>query len=348
MTTVESIGEFVAPYLGKRYRGDRQSILNILDLVATEIWNSGKFHNSTKWFYTGVRGDNTIITPHGYNVLLGLNLNFRPRTLRDAEFLFHQNGPGELPAFSKDYSADVYDLGEYPIYRLIETLCQPCEGKKQNCYKVGARVVSQCGQNAKTRIYGVDQDGNPIYSFVRGEKEEVCQCTEEEVAYYDSAIEGLEINLTEQVKAYDIWFSRISNIIKEPTKYPVEYFAIDKHGIAIQIARLEPFQVNSSYRTYRIPHTCIKQRCCLGLFKVTKPNNYIDDSQPFISDNKLAILSIAKGVDKKFNRDELDAGNALITDGVMALARELKEESSNTEYPIQVSQSVIPRRRKFL
>ena len=347
MKTVEEVAEFVAPYIGKRWPYDQQAILDVLYLTAEEIWKSGKFHNSTKWFYVSTTSDNKIVTPHGYSVLLGYNQNFKPAKLRSSEFLFHQNGPGDLP-MTTGYNRDIIDLGEYPVFRLLDNLCAPCEEKQCNTYKIAAKVVGSCESFPKTRIYGLDVKGNPIYSYVKGENKEVCQCTEEESHVYDEAIEGLELSLSGTMRSYDIWFSRINGFIKGETKAAVEYYAIDKAGLAVLVARIEPFESTSSYRIYQVPKSCVKQQCALGLFKIKKPNRYISGSEVFITDDLQSILSIAIGVDKKYKRNELQEGLQYIGDGILSMANNLREQSSNTEDPIQVSSSITPRKRKFV
>lgn len=349
MITVEQVAKFVAPHIGKRWPYDQEAILDNLYLTAEEIWKSGKFHGSTKWFYVNTRSDNTIITPHGYSILLGLNQNFKPVQIRQDTFLFHQNGPGELPTI-QGYSKDVIDLGEYPVFTLLDNLCKPHEGKSSNLYQIGARIIGDCSGFPKTRIYGNDKNGNPIYSYVKSKngKEEICQCTEEEAPSYDDAIEGVELALNNVTRSYNILFSQITGIVKEATKSPVEYYAIDKYGLAKMVARLEPFESTPSYRIYKIPKPCISKACALGLFKIKKPDKYISGSQAFISENLTAVLSIAMGVDKKYKRNEFTEGLQYISDGLMSLANEIRENKSNAEDPIQVSVSSLPKKRRFI
>lgn len=347
MKTVGEVAEFVAPYIGKRWPYDKQAVLDVLYLTAEEIWNSGKFYNSTKWFYVSTTSDNKIVTPHGYSVLLGFNQNFKPVALRSDSFLFHQNGAGDLP-FASGYVKDVVDLGEYPVFKMLDILCKPCEGMECKKFKIGARVLGNCLSYPKTRIYGLDDKGNPIYSYVKGENEEVCQCTQEESSLYDEAIEGLELSLSGTVRSYDIWFSKITGFIKEQTNSPVEYYAIDELGLATLIARMEAFESTTSYRIYQVPRSCVKQQCALGLFKIKKPNRYISESEIFITDDLKSTLSIAMGVDKKYRKNEMQEGMQYITDGILSLANNLREQSSNTEDPIQVSNSNVAKKRNFV
>jgi hypothetical protein len=279
--------------------------------------------------------------------LLGVNQNFKPVDIRNELFLFHKNGPAELPTMDGN-SKDVFDLGEFPVHSLIENLCSPCYGLECKTFKVGAKILGTCGSFPETRIYGNDKNGNPIYSYVKSKdgKDEICQCSQEESQYYNDPIEGVSIKLTNILTAYDIEFSTISGIIKEVTPSPVEYYAINGNT-ATPIARIESFEATSSYRIYKVPSNCIKQNCVFGLFKIKKPERYYDESQAFITDNLKAVLSIAIGVDKKHKRDELEMGQRYIGDGILSLANEVREENSNNEYPIQVSKSVAPRKRKF-
>jgi hypothetical protein len=348
MITVEEAGRLVATKIGKRWPYDKEEIMDNLSLVAEEIWKSGVFKGSTKWAYVSVNSDNTIVTPHGYNVLLGLNQDFKPMKIRQDHFLFHQNGVGEKAVFEGS-NKDVIDLGEFPIFTLIERLCKPCSGSECPSYKIAARILGSCEGFPETRIYGNDQNGHPIYSYVKSENglDEVCQCTQEEAEYYNDTVEGIRIKLTNTLQAFDIQFSSITGIVKPATSSPVEYWAINHSGLAKMIARLEPFESSSSYRIYKVPKSCIKQACVFGLFKIKQPERYVDGSQAFISDNISSLISIAIGVDKKYKRDELQLGQQYIGDGVLSLANEVRESNSNAESPIQVSKSVRPRTRKF-
>lgn len=345
MIRIEEVAEFVSTYIGKQFPYDEDSIYANLDLVNEIIWNAGLFHGSTKWFYCQVRDDNTIVTPHGYNVLLGVNRNFKPLMIRDSSFIFHQNGPADIPVVSDNFSNNVYDLGEYPIFKLLENLCYPCEGTVCNEFRIGARAMGFCDSYPKTRIMGNDVKGNPIFTFIKGDKVELCN--ESEKDSYDNVIHGLEIQLTTDIRVIDnVKFGSISEIIKEPTKYPVEYYAVNNKSVGQLIARIEPFQTRSLYRLYKVPNDCIRNACVLGLFKRSKPDKIVDKEQLFFCSNRNAILSISKGVDLKYNKNDTQSGETLIALGIKDLAMELREQSSNSTNPLQMDGFVNPMKKK--
>jgi len=342
--TAGNTADYISSFVGKAYPEDKKSIFTLLDLVQEEIWNSGKFHGSTKWTYVTARDDNTIITPHGYNVLLGMNINFKPMKIRDEHFLFHQNGPADVP-LGNNFSTNVYDLGEYPVFKLLEKICDPCKPTPCSKFRIGAKTVSSCSSFPKTRIYGNDLAGNKIFTYTAPETKKECVCPEEDAEAWD-AIEGVELQLNSTLRASMAEFGQITAIYKEPSSSAVEYYAIDETGKGTLVARLDPFQLKASYRIYKVPNTCIKKKCIFGLFKRSKPDPIVNENQLFITENKTAILSIAKGCDMKFNRNEIQAGENFIALGIKALSNEVKEENSNSQTTVQFN-GPFPKVRKF-
>lgn len=333
---VEEAAKLIAQRIGRSYPSDKKIIFSHLDLIAEHIWASGLFKDSTKWTYVSVGEDNKIISPDGYDVLLGVNINFKPITIRDSTFLFHSNGPAEAPIHDNYFYRNVIDLGRFPVNRLIDNLCNVCSCDKPKCYYIGAKILNNCGTPPKTRIYGKNEKGDEIFTYKVGEKEEVNICSEEDADVYEDAIQGVEIKLSERTTTPKILFSKVTSIVKEPSNSYVEYYAIDsKTKVGVPIAKLSPFDIVSSYRLYQVPSSCVKKRCVFALFKMTKPSQIIDESQPFITDNKNAILSIAMGLDYKFNQGDLEKGETFLSTGIRDLAIELKEDEANTKTNIQ-------------
>jgi len=343
--TIREVSKLVAQYIGKSYPNDRETIFQILDLAQQKIWESGKFYGSTKWAYVKTRNDNTIITPHGYNILLGLNINFKPQIIRDNYFMFHQNGPAEVNAFGSNFTKNVQDLGEFPVIGMHENICTPCEGNECQEFYIGAKVLGECNDFPKTRIYGTSPNGKNIYSYTKGEKKEECVCYDKEDVEIWDAIEGVELTLSNILRVSKIPFGSITGITKEPSESVVEYYKIDKRNKGELIASLDPFQIVSKYKAYTIPNTCIKQKCVFGLFKRSKPETVINENQRFITDNKVAIIAMAKAMDYYFNRNDIVNGEAFERRSLLSLSNEVKEESSNYVSPIQVVGPIVTQTR---
>lgn len=339
---IRDVANLIAGHIGKSYPNDREDIFETIDLVQNEIWKSGLFHGSTKWAYVNVRNDNTIITPHGYDVLLGLNIDFKPRIIRDTHFLFHQNGPADAALLGNGFNKNVQYLGEFPVIGNPEKLCDPCnKGVSCEYFYVGARVSGACNTFPKTRIYGTSPNGKNIYSYVSPTTNETCLCEDEEDIEIWDAIEGVELSLTNILKVSKIKFASITGITKEPSSSVVEYYKLDEKGNGEMIASLDPFQIKSKYKAYLVPKSCIKNRCVFGLFKKSKPENTIHESQVFLTDNKSAIISMAKSFDFKYNKNDIERAIAFEADAKRSLSDEVKEETPNVVSPIQVVGPII-------
>jgi len=335
MIIVRDAAALVAPFIGKVYPNDRESIFQILDLSQQSIWEAGKFYGSTKWAYVNTRSDNTIITPHGHNSLLCVNIDFKPQIIRDSYCMFHQNGPAESNSFGVNFTNNVQDLGEFPVIGMPERLCTPCEGIKCESFYVGARVTGECREFPKTRIYGTSPNGKNIYSYIKPDTKEQCLCEDEDDIEIWDAIEGVELTLSNTLRVSKIPFGSITGITKEPSNSTVEYYKVDSRNKGTLIASLDPFQITSKYRAYTVPNKCIKSKCIFGLFKRSKPETVINENQAFITDNKVAIIAMAKAMDYLFNRNDIANGNQYKAQGLQSLSNEVKEESSNSVSPIQ-------------
>lgn len=341
MKTVEQIAKIVSQYVNLSWPNDEENIFEILSLVQNEIWQSGKYYNSTRWFYVNTREDDTIITPHGFNVLLGLNVDFKPIQINDGYFLFHKNGPADVPLVTDKFQTSVYHLGDYPTFRNYADFCTSCEGTEKKCYNITVKGLN-CGTVKEppfTIISALDYNGRNIFTYYKDNKKNpVCVCNPEPDSQIDY-INGIRFPITSNCVTYkNIKISKILNITKEPSLTPVEYY-LNEVGSknAFLIARLEPFETNVNYKVYKITNQkCVKGKCILGLFKQSKPNDITHKQEFFISDNLNAIISIAKGVQFKFKENDIQRGNAFIIDGIRALSREVKEQSPSKKPTIQM------------
>lgn len=341
--TAGYMADKIAPFVDLCYPQNSDEMFQLLTLVQNEIWMSGKFHDSTRWYYCATYPDGTIKTPHGYNILLGIDVNGKPQDIRDEIFLFHMNGPGDVMAYnSKTFDRGVYDLGTSPV------LFQPTDRNKCSCCKMDTRakflyvVSDKCTKKEpflNTVVSGLDCKGAFIYSYEKSTKSgiKVCQCEQSLETEGVEVIHGVKYPITGNRFTYkNIKYSEITNIIKEPTQTPVEYWSVDEKGNGFLIARLEPNEVLSSYRTYRIPTKCNKNKCVLGLFKRSKPQEIVDANQILITSNYNALLSLCIGVDFKYNKKKVQSAVPYIQDAFALLNADLKEHKSNSQSPLQI------------
>lgn len=342
MITAKKVAEQIASFVGLSWPNDEERIYSILSLVNSIIWKSGKFNGSTKYFYVKTRSDNTIITPHGYNVLLGLNIDFKPVDIRESYFLFHKNGPTELPFVETGFDPAVYYLGDSPVFQNINNFwCSPCKTNEKSCYNLTVKGLN-CGTVKSppfTVIRANDAKGNNIYSYFKGKKKDpICVCENKTENYGIEYINGIRFPITGKCVTYHkISISEITSITKEPSLTPVEYYVSEVgSNKGTMVARLEPYETEARYKTYQISKSKCKANCILGLFKISEPQQIVDGEQPFLTNDIESIILIAKGVDKKFFQDDIQRGDKFITDGIISLSKHLRENTPNSVNRLQI------------
>lgn len=326
------IAEKVAPEIQMSYPNDQDRIFSYLSLVQNKIWNSGLFHGSTSFFYVNLDQYGNIITPHGYNVLLGCNVGFRPIRISSQYSLFHANGNAEKAILDRNFSQEVTYLGESPVMIQID------DPWLKYCNSFISVVGSSCESRKFTDVSALDVNGNPIYTYIKQTKKSsrLVVCGEESVEKYVDVREGVRYSITAKPQCHkNIIVSRITSIVKDPTLGPVSYY-LHYNGLSKLIARLEPFETRSEYKRYKVSGKCVQNNQVLGLFKQSKPLDIVSDSQKFISTNMEAIILIAKGFYQKIDKNDSQGGESFIQDGIRALREELRGHRVNTVEQIQV------------
>lgn len=343
--TAHAAASVVSKYASINYPSEEDKAFELLTFANNQIWKIGKFHNSTKFFYVKVYPDGTIKTPHGYNICLGVRINNKNVDLRGEHFLFHQNGPGDVLTYAaKNLMTDLYDMGESPVmFQPVSEMENCCNLICDNCPKVISVQVPGCeyyNGELTVLISGLNQHGENIYTYETGEENcapQICK-DEQEAQQYDDYVQGVKYPLSSKgVMWNNILFSRIINIFKHPSIVPVEIFMVDRNGTGVKIARLEPYQMISKYRIYKLPKSCGAAKVISGLFKVSEPDPIIHKSQILLTRNIEALISLAKSFDFKFNKDKIQESVAYLADAVGQLNAEVKENSSNELNPIQIS-----------
>lgn len=331
------IAEFIAPYIGASYPNDKEKVFKNLSLVQDKIWRSGLFYDSTKYFYVQVDSDGNIITPHGYNVLLGCNIDFKPITLSHYHSVFHKNGTGERSLEDKNFFKESTFLGESPV------MVQPNDLiNKNNDYFITVQGGS-CDAGKHTDVLALDKCDSPIYTYYKNTDDDentiLVPCLPESNKNETKNREGIRFAISHQPQYHkEILVKSIYAIFKEETLSPVRYYLTDKEtGVGTLMAELQPYDIKSSYKRYKISGKCIRRGQILGLFKRSAPVEIVSDEQLFLSGNKEAILLIAKGFYLKIDKEDVQKGDKFISDGIMALREEIQGNRVGKRESLQVN-----------
>lgn len=331
----QEAGEFVAQFIGADMGQHQERIFTTLELAANYAWDKGKWFGMTAEMFVNVhrnpRGERFIFSPKGYDTLLAVNVDGKPRLLRDSYFMFHKNGPGDI----KDthyckWNQDVYDQGYRPIMHEITDYFP-------RGVMIGVRSLGVPGNAEYITIQGFDEYSDPIFSyeFKEGAK---CNCFSlDEGEEAVRTVDGARIKITEDFTYLNnITWRDIRKITKTITRCPIEVTIIDGNNKGYVTSVLLPYETESKYRKYILPEMCRDYECIHGLFKISKCPTLIDGSQPIFIRSKNALLALAKGIDLKFMKEQINVGDAFLAQGVASLEEENRETQSPTAFPIQV------------
>ncbi len=328
-------GELIAPYVELSWPNDQVKIFSILDLVQEIIWKSGFFEGSTKWATVRVQSDGTIVTPHTYPILVGAKIGHQKLDIKDSYFTIHENGSLKDPDESDYFSKNIQFVGSYP------TLINHIDDIKlcKKAYKIG--VVSPClppsGVPPLTTISANGVDGRRIYTYRFRERsdpeliedDKIIEYGPDDVQIEDGVLEGIIYPVTNKLITYgNILVSEIYNIQKAPTLSRVDYYLLDPDQkccaeSGILVASLDPFETRSNYNVYRVVNRCINKGTVFGLFKKGRPEEIVNETQVILSNDKNGLISLAKGVQYKFFKDQKDKGDIFIADGLNSISQEL-------------------------
>lgn len=351
LITAGEAGELIARHVDRSWPNDRTSVFKILDLIQEQIWVSGLFSGSTKWYWAKVREDNTIITPHGYNKLLGVKIGHEAAEIKDVFWTFHKNGPFKEPQQSADYTNIVQHMGDFPT--LLEHYNNTEFKRTKPAFNIA--VISPCSPGYEdppiTVISGKSCDEKPVYSYGKSNdyrladeneinEREILRDNGDDYCVASDILEGLQIPITNKFVTNSLVdFTEIYNIAKDPTLARVDYYACpkDSPGRAILIATLEPFETSSIYSAYKIKRDCVKQGCCYALFKRSRPEKIVAENQFFITSSNIVILNMAKYIYQTFYKDNPPAGREFLSMAMSHLASEVENENPTKTSTMQVS-----------
>lgn len=322
MIPVSFIAEKIAPFIQLSWPNDQEAIFSYLSLAQQKIWRAGFFHNSIQHHYVNTDLNGNIITPHGYNILLGCNVNFKPVTITSHYSFFHCNGNGETALKDKNLYTETVFLGNSPVF------FQPNDSwmKKSRMFVTVKGQICEERKFSDVSVLGLD--GKPIYTYVKETKKgsKIVLCSQEKadsigVEYRD----GVRYAITAKPQFHkNILVSQILGIFKDQTLGPVEYYLTDESGFGRLCARLEPFETRSEYKRYKVSGHCIKKGQILGLFKMSKPVDIVSENQYFLSDNIEAIIAIVKSFKIKNDEEDIQKAQTFMNDGLNSLREEIR------------------------
>jgi hypothetical protein len=334
--------EFVARFIDKSFPQDREEIYEIMTLALNRAWNEGKWLGMTAEFFVPVEkdlaGNNFIIAPTTHPILLAVNVNGSPNvSIRDNYFQFHKNGMGSI-VNSGDcrWTQDVTDIGVIPIINKHNI-------NFRGGVRIGVRPLGQPGENEEVYIDGVNEVGGKLYTYVKSDLGCACACTLE--SQRESRVEtvnGVKIKVQDGFHYIsNALFYDIKGISKTVTRTPIEVIAIDCDNNATVIARIEPNQMESKYRKYSVPTAMCGKGCIHGLYKISKQEKIVNDTDRLILSNLEAIIAFTKGIYMLYYKENLEVGSSFILNGISILEKERREEDSPSEFPVQVTGMMV-------
>jgi hypothetical protein len=341
----EVIGSLIdCPFESK---GNHKKLLRVLSIVNSYVWKKGIWPGMTAQFKVRLNNKTgELITPHGYNVLLKVNVDGKPTSLGDEYFKFHQNGNGSLDeCCGQNWSTKVIDLGYSPV------IVQPNDPNACDCYHVA--VSTDGNPNLEDGVpvslvkgYHVEGDQEPekVIHTRKTDKDlrligNPCKCEPVALTSISSEeiIEGVEFPLNGNFVLYDdLCWGRVSGISKPVTDCAVDYWAV--HSVTknfFRIARLEPNETNSSYRRYKVPEQCCSYACVHGLFKISSPAPLGTFSQQLVFGDHECLIALSKAVDFLYYKNNSEASLPFFLRGLQCLEENYREEKGAQEHPIE-------------
>jgi len=343
----EIAGKTVARFIGRNWPEDADEVYEILRLGINKAWSEGKWLGMTAEFSVPVFADSCgrkyFMSPQSHPILLAINIDGKPKDIRDKYFEFHRNGMGDITNRNGcNWIGDVFDIGSVPYFdkNNINFECG---------VRVGVRSLGPSGLNEKIFIDGAYEDGQKVYSYSQKSYGFTNGCNLKDL---EVTTNGIHLDINQDFNYIsDVKFSNISSITKTPTKSPIEVIVIDFNNNAYPIARLEPNQTFSSYRKYLVPdHLCN----CLsihGIFKIAEQEEIKNPTDQIIISNGEALINLCKAIDMMYYKENIDGGSMYFVNGIKCLENQKREHESPTETPIQVSvlmNSDIPETLKHL
>lgn len=375
MTPASDAAQLIARYVGKQYPDNKDELFALLTLVNDKIWKEGSWWGMQKEFFVrtrkGPNDENYIVCPPGYDILKAVNINGRPVLPRDKWFQFHQNACGSIDKCCGNWTQTSVDLGEYPTINDIHTeTCRPDRIWIGACLTGG----ESAGRGAFVRITGEWDRGGEVYTYKRESVPENKVEVLNEDQKWDTVF-GAKIALNDKIRIINnIHWKSINAIYKTVTANPVEVYAVhnDSNSTLQLLAVIPPQATRSRHRRYLVPDDCCYKpstcndcktggckscsdcncnctrcveecdecNCCApvvhGIFKVSKPDPIVYDTQDILTDDRETIISLAIGMNEMFDKKNPQQSIPFLLNGIKNLEDDNRENQSTEVTPVQV------------
>jgi len=266
------------------------------------------------------------MTPHGYNVLMGLNINGNPKKIFESYFSWHHNGPGSITNEAKLRYADcVLEYRESPTLLSADLL----DNKKD--FKVAVLARNALDTGVEIQLTGLDIHGQPVHTSIP---------TQAAVAAGMSAMStvyGAPVQLAANklVLIDNIHWLSLESLTKPITHGDVDFYMVYRDCVE-HIATITPFQTKSLYRIYEIPTSSCRCGNVEALVKIGEPTRIVNSSQFLIIDDFEALLALVMSIDETFTKKDVASGQNYASLGVASLAAELNSSRAPSIKPMQV------------
>lgn len=324
--TAEEAAKLIAPYVKMTYGSNNDKLFQLLTLVNDRIWKEGSWHGMSKEFYVrtrfGPQGERYIVPPYGYDVLLALNLDGNPSIPKDKWTQFHKNGYGTVDK-SCNWLETALDYGEHAT--INDIFCEKAANIKPNPIKIGAITLGPEQTAPTVTISGEWDREGPVFTF---RKEEISSKRITPVNYEPKTevVYGAELAIHDTTirKIDNIYWRSISAIRKTVTANPVEVYAFHSDGTVQLLTKIYPHQTISKNRRYMVPSQCSSSvvHC---MFKISEPEEIVSGTQPVLTRNREALISIAMGMNFLYNKEDPEPAAIYIASGFKSLNDEKRE-----------------------
>lgn len=329
----EIAAKTVARFIGRDWPKDSEEIYETIRLAVNKAWGEGKWLGMTAEFHVPVFTDSCgrkyFMAPQSHPVLLAINVDGKPKDIKDKYFEFHRNGMGDITNRTGcNWISDVFDIGSVPYFdkNNINFECGVL---------IGVRSLGPSKTGEKIFIDGTYEDGQKVYSYSQKKYGFTKGCSLKDL---EVTTNGIHLDISQDFNYIsDVRFSDILSITKTPSSSPVEVIAIDANNNAYPIARLEPNQVFSKYRKYLVPDHLCNHDSIHGIFKIAEQEEIKNPTDPIIITNIEALINLCKAIDMMYYKENIDGGSLYFLNGIKCLENQKREHESPTETPIQVS-----------
>lgn len=244
-----------------------------------------------------------ITLPRHYGAILASRIKDHPTRIEGKYFEYQATGPGKLSTDS--------GLGF-----LIDCGFTPLETEITDAGTLRFLIHSDDAVGAKSiRAYGLDADGDVITD--------------------SNGVEGVNITMSAATINSSHIFSKVTNVIKPVTKYPV-IAQVVVSSTATQIARWEPLETSPQFRRYKVgeieadeSHPFVIETLCKRRFIPA------EQETDFVIPGNLQALKIAVLALKYEDENDLKAANDYWGMAYGILNGEMKEDRGGSKLNVQ-------------